>query len=96
MESRLNQSRQWRPFPELRNSEIIQILDELRIPITESDIMKPNPQTIQRIYELFLELFLGIPPSTAISQPTFQIVDLLENPEIHMDAISLMSFYKNM
>ena len=96
MDARINPTKQWRPFPELKNSEIVQILEELRIPLTENDILKPNPQTIQRVYELFLELFMGISTTALGSQPNFEVVDLLEHPEIHLDAIAIMSFYKNM
>jgi kinetochore protein Nuf2 len=88
--------KQWRPFPELKNGEILQIMDELRIPISESDLIKPTPNVMQRVFELFLELFMGIPPTCPGSQPNFEVVDILEHPELHLEAINLMSFYKNM
>lgn len=87
----------WRPFPELKNTEILQIMEELRIPFSESDLLKPVPNQIQRVYELFVELYMGSQALQACqqsSQPTFSVIDMLEYPEIHLDAIQLMSFHR--
>lgn len=75
-------------------------MDELRIPLTESDLLKPNPTHIQRVYELFVELFVGTGASASLAhapnQPHFAMIDILEYPDIHMDAIHLMSFHRTM
>ena len=46
-------------FPELRNAEIIQCLEDLKMPITESDLSKPSPNIALRIFETFTEIFFG-------------------------------------
>jgi Nuf2 family len=90
--------KQWRPFPELKNAEIVQIMEELKIPLTEADIIKPHPPHIQRIYEIFLELFMGSQAAAeaqrSVRQPNFAVLELLEFPDIHLDAIALISFHQ--
>jgi kinetochore protein Nuf2 len=87
----------WRPFPELKGMEILQIMEELRIPLTEADLTKPVPGQIQRVYEAFVELYMGshaLQTCQASTQPSFAAIDVLEYPEIHLDAIQLMTFYR--
>lgn len=58
----LSQNRNQKPaysFPELRSPEILQCLDDLRIPLTDADLSKPTPLIVQRIYEAFAEIFYG-------------------------------------
>lgn len=72
-------------------------MEELRIPITEADILKPTPAQVQRIYELFVELYMG-PQALQLcqtsTQPSFSTVEILEYPGIYMDAIQLTTFYR--
>ena len=80
-------------FPELRNAEILQCLEDLRIPVTEADLVRPTPPVVQRIYESFAEIFFG----GAISNTnTPAVTEILEYPELHVESIGLISFFRSM
>lgn len=81
-------------FPELRNNEILQCLDDLRIQVNEADLSRPTPSAVQRIYEVFAEIFLG----GAISAPNTPaaVAEILEYPELHVESIGLISFFRSM
>ncbi len=80
-------------FPELRNAEILQCLEDLRIPVTEADLARPTPSIVQRIYEAFAEIFFGgsIAPTN-----TPALAEILEFSELHVDSITLISFFRSM
>lgn len=80
-------------FPELRNNEILQCLDDLRIPVTEADLSRPTPPIVQRIYEAFAEIFFG-GAITPTNSPA--VAEILEYPELHTESISLISFFRSM
>ena len=80
-------------FPELRNAEILQCLEDLRIPVAEADLSRPTPPVVQRIYESFGEIFFGGAISSA---NTPAIAEILEYPELHVESIGLISFFRSM
>ena len=86
-------SSKWRPFPELRPIEIIQIMEELHIPLSETELVKPTPAIVQRIFEGLVALFMGMGKSDANSYSN--VLSLLEYPELHSDALSLASFHRS-
>ena len=83
------------PFPILKMNDILQCMDDLNIPLNEQDITKPNPQQLQKIYESFLEIFKGV-PKERFSQPRFELLDMLEYPELHNNSLTLIAFYKTL
>ena len=80
-------------FPELRNAEILQCLEDLRISVTEADLSRPTPPAVQRIYEAFAEIFFG-GAITAANNPA--VAEILEYPELHAESIGLISFFRSM
>jgi kinetochore protein Nuf2 len=87
-------------FPELRFAEISQCLEDLRIPVTEADLSKPSPLIVQRIYEAFAEIFLG---NVAVLQRGpkevlngLQVAEMVEYPELHVDSVGLVTFYRSL
>lgn len=82
-------------FPELKSAEILQCLDDLRIPVTDAELQKPTSAAIQKIYEAFVDIFMGI-PREQYSQVNFSGLNRLEYPDIHVDATSLLSFCRIM
>lgn len=89
------QQRQLYSFPELKSSEILQCMEDLRIPLSDQELNKPTTMVVQRIFEGFADIFMGIPKDTFASvQPSFGIMEMLEYPDLHMDSISLISFYR--
>ena len=93
----LSQNRQeQRPvysFPELRNPEILQCLEDLRIPITDADLSRPTPQVIQKLFEAFAEIFFG---GLMSFSNTPAVAEILEYPELHVESIGLISFFRSM
>lgn len=92
---RQQQARQLYSFPELKSSEILQCMEDLRIPLNDQELNKPNPIVVQRILEHFADIFMGIPKDSFSSvQPSFGVMEMLEYPDLHLDSISLVSFYR--
>ncbi|KAI9144568.1 Nuf2 family-domain-containing protein [Paraphysoderma sedebokerense] len=81
-------------FPQLKPAEIIQCMNDLSIPVTEEDLNKPTPARIQVIYETFLEAFMGI-TREHLEQPNFQVMEVVEFPDIHMESVVLFNFAKH-
>lgn len=81
-------------FPELKNAEILQCMEDLRIPLSESELGKPTLPVVQRIFEAFADIFMGIGRDQLSQQPAFQVVETLEHPDLHIESISLIAFYR--
>ncbi|KAJ1908856.1 kinetochore-associated Ndc80 complex subunit nuf2 [Tieghemiomyces parasiticus] len=79
-------------FPALPPAEILQCMNDLQIPFTEEDLMKPTPQRMQVVYEAFVDIFMGI-TSDQFEDPKVELANLIEFPEIHADSTVLMTFY---
>lgn len=78
-------------FPELKSHEIIQCLADLKMIIAESELMKPTPSIVQKVYECFAELLMNFSKhSTSLLDFEFEFQD------IYTDAFSLVSFQKTM
>lgn len=70
-------------------------MEDLRIPLTDHELNKPTPIVVQRILECFADIFMGIPKESFNSvQPSFGVMEMLEYPDLHLDSISLVSFYR--
>lgn len=84
-------------FPELKISEILQCMDDLRIPLSENDLSKPHPVTVHRILDSFSDLFMGSSHRDQLgNQPSVKaVVGSLEQPDYHVDSVTLISFYRS-
>lgn len=88
-------------FPELRSAEILQCLEDLRIPVADSDLGKPSPAVAQRIYEAFAEIFLGPAALPQRGSPKellagLEVAEVVEYPELHVESVGLVTFYRTM
>lgn len=86
-------------FPELRSPEILQCLEDLRIPLTDADLSKPTPLIVQRIYEAFAEIFMGAEAAAGSNAETLARLaagELIQYPELHSESVNLISFYRVM
>lgn len=81
-------------FPELKVNEILQCLDDLKIQINENDLLKPNSSTVLRIYETFADIFMGFNKDKLSNKYTNQVLESLEFPDLHLDSIALVSFFR--
>lgn len=108
--TKMNRPKPVYSFPELKSPEILQCMADLRVPLAEQDLQKPTPQTVQRVFEAFVEIFMGAATANSIfsggsggnnnnsnsnsNSHSEGALQALEYPEIHMDAVQLLSFYK--
>ncbi|AFM99064.1 Ndc80p-complex mitotic spindle protein [Encephalitozoon hellem ATCC 50504] len=74
--------------PDLPVKEIMQYFSEMEINIKASDILKPTPQSTQRIYEILLEVYCGI--------RTSDMVPRMENTEMFEESLSYLLLQKRM
>ncbi|KAI7830806.1 Nuf2 family-domain-containing protein [Kickxella alabastrina] len=81
-------------FPTLKSHDILEVMGQMEIPITEEDLEKPTPYRVQDWYAAFLYLLKGI--SLEELENNNDMHDLSDYPESHNDDISLMAFYQNM
>jgi kinetochore protein Nuf2 len=76
-----------------KNAEIVAMVNHLSIPFTVEDITKPNPNSIRHVYEMFVELLMGISKED-LQQPHFAGVGHLNHPELFEEAIPEVAFYR--
>ena len=73
-------------FPLLSNSDITMCLNELGVPFSESQLVKPQAAEMKEVYARFLELLTGVSEEEN-SQPQFIALEALEFPELHEESI---------
>ncbi|KAJ2377032.1 hypothetical protein H4S02_007763, partial [Coemansia sp. RSA 2611] len=47
-------------YPTLKSQDILDVMGQLEIPISEEDLDRPTPQRVQTWYEAFLFILKGI------------------------------------
>ncbi|KAJ1918813.1 kinetochore-associated Ndc80 complex subunit nuf2 [Mycoemilia scoparia] len=82
--------------PVLKPSDILEVMQQLEIPITEDDFTKPQPQRVQQWYEAFLFILKGVSLDQLGSNTEVEMVDITDYPECHEDDIFIISFYMQM
>lgn len=86
------QTRSLYSFPELRTNEILQCMEDLRIPISENELLKPNPNTLQKIIEIFYDAF-----ATSNKNEASEVVNEINYPEcgeIYHEAVKMIVFFE--
>ena len=71
--------------------EIVSFLQECGFSFTEADIIRPTSGVMQKVYEFLLQTFLGLAPEK-YAQPSYEILRMIEFPELYTEALSLMIF----
>lgn len=64
-------------------------MEDLGIPINQEDLTKPSTARCLQIFQMFTDQLLTAPAAAS----SFQL-DMLDNPEIHHDSYTLLSFYR--
>ena len=67
-------------------------MEDLRIPISENELLKPNPNTLQKVIETFHEAFVASNKSDL--SETMNGVSLPEYGEIYHEAVKMVVFSK--
>ncbi|KAJ2013725.1 kinetochore-associated Ndc80 complex subunit nuf2, partial [Coemansia sp. S85] len=79
----------------MASQDILDVMGQLEIPISEEDLDRPTPQRVQTWYEAFLFILKGI-SLEQMGSSDVELLDVTDFPESHGDDIFLMSFYANM
>lgn len=77
--------------PDLPVKEIVRYFNEMEIQIKASDILKPTPQSAQRIYEMILEVYCGTRTSDVLAR-----TGLVENGWMFEDSLSHILLQRRM
>lgn len=81
-------------FPELKAVEILQCMSDLNIQLTDTELLKPTPVVVQRVYEAFAEIFVGSTKDQYVASEHSEAISAVEYSEIYLDAISLVRFFR--
>ena len=81
-------------FPELKAVEILQCMVDLNIQLSDTELIKPTPAAVQRVYEAFAEIFMGSSKDQYVANESSEAVAAVEYSEIYLDAISLVRFFR--
>jgi kinetochore protein Nuf2 len=68
---------------------------DLHIPLSMEDLEKPTPHRMIGVFECFTDILMGV-SRDQFTQPNFAAMEILEHPDLHQDAITLMSFYRQL
>eukprot|EP00842_Homolaphlyctis_polyrhiza_P005764 jgi/Hompol1/6189/HPOL_004099-RA len=82
-------------FPDLNLQTLKVCMDNVGIPVTTEDLQKPTPQRMMEIYEAFLVLLQDV-RADQFTQLPFDVLEMLEHPEVHRDSLGLLAFYRHM
>ena len=88
------QARPLYSFPELKSIEILQCMADLNIPLVENELQKPTAPIVQKIYESFVEIFMGCTKEQYIVNESSMDMVAVEYPEIYLDSVSLVKFFR--
>ncbi|TPX50490.1 hypothetical protein SeLEV6574_g00865 [Synchytrium endobioticum] len=91
-------------YPLLKPHDVVQCMNDLSIQFEENDIAKPNPIKMMQTYEAITEIFMGISRDSSPfhngmnghQDLAFGILEVLDYPDLHVDAISFMAFYRQL
>ena len=90
------------PFPVLKAGELVQCFQQSNIPLMESDITKPTPQALERIFKVIMGPIMGVEYGHLSSSPErndllVESIDAVtENPEFYIESLPYMTFYREM
>ncbi|RUS27142.1 hypothetical protein BC938DRAFT_483658 [Jimgerdemannia flammicorona] len=82
-------------FPIMKPQDILECLNDMQIPFTEEDLSKPTSNKMQLVYEAFMDIVMGV-TSEQYEQPVQRVLEELEYPDLHADAVSLMTFLRQL
>lgn len=79
-------------FPVLKVPDIVDCLNEVEIgfKLTEEEILKPTYARVAMLYESIAEILMH----NTIPADNFQMMEILEHPELHKDSIKLLSLFQ--
>ena len=84
----------------MRVADIVQCLDALDIKVTESELLKPQPNTVLRLFETLADMLMNIQygryPGQLAQEGGIDTIldDITDFPELHRDSMSMMMFFR--
>jgi len=82
-------------FPILKNSEIVQCLNELGLDVTEDTLTRCRADALHGIYEQLMMECLDLTKDD-VHQPKFYGLDALKHPELHDESVPALHFVRSM
>eukprot|EP00158_Paraphelidium_tribonemae_P003347 Partr_v1_DN26054_c0_g1_i2_m228 putative NUF2, NDC80 kinetochore complex component, homolog (S. cerevisiae) len=87
-------------YPLMRVADIVQCLDALDIKISEAEILKPQPNSVLRLFETLADILMNIQYGRFTGQLGDEgaldriLEDTTDYPELHRDSLSTMMFFR--
>ncbi|KAJ1935399.1 kinetochore-associated Ndc80 complex subunit nuf2, partial [Linderina pennispora] len=82
-------------YPTLNVQDILDVMNQMEISISEEDLEKPTPQRVFAWYEAFLFILKGV-SLDAVDETSLDLSEITDYPESHSEDILLISFYQRM
>jgi hypothetical protein len=83
-------------FPVLQPADIIDVLREMGVVVTEDDLNKPKAEQIRQICEQFVMDILGITKEAMYTPAEAELVRLGDTPDLHEESVPVVHFLHNM
>lgn len=94
-------------YPLLKPVEVVRCMNDLSIQFEENDLAKPSSIKMMQTYEAIIEIFMGISKDSSMfhnglngnyghQDLAFGILEVLDYPDLHVDAIAFMAFYRHL
>ncbi|CAO3688901.1 unnamed protein product [Umbelopsis vinacea] len=81
--------------PTLSTPDLLRCLNEIQLPFTEEDLLKPTAPRTQYLFERSLDLLMGV-RTVQIEEARDRILQNSEHPEVHHDLLGLLLLYDRM
>jgi hypothetical protein len=83
-------------FPILPPAEIIEVLREMGVVVSEDDINKPKADQFRQVCELFVMEILGISKEEMYSPQADFVARLGDTADLHEESVPVVHFMRNM
>eukprot|EP00750_Incisomonas_marina_P027969 INCI6306.1.p1 GENE.INCI6306.1~~INCI6306.1.p1 ORF type:complete len:459 (+),score=115.25 INCI6306.1:88-1464(+) len=80
-------------FPVLKDSEIIQNVNDMSIPLTETELRQPNYQVLRTIFTNTAEFLMGV-TADELNQPKFSGLEELSHPDLHETSVPRLNLFR--
>ncbi len=83
-------------FPVLTPGDIIDVLRDMGVVVSEDDLNKPKAEQFRQVCELFVMDILGL-SKESLYAPSEDFADRLgDTPELHEESVPVVHFIRNM
>ena len=80
-------------FPILKPQQIVLCINDMNIPFSEAELIKPTPEGMKPLYEQIVQYIYGI-TREEFAQPVLSAQDALSYPELHEESVGSIRFQR--